>query len=246
MKESKSDMQRTLPFAFLLFLLFVLLMAGCKSSTDEKFISEGVIEYDAVAVDQSNPQAGMAPSKMSVKFKNDKVVVKMSAGLGVVGISIISDPEEKKYTEMVKIFSDKNAHISDSNEVKKLNDSLLSKMKIEYTEDTKVIAGYKCKKAVISFAGSTAKSPTNEYFTKPSFSVYYTNDINIKHSNWATEYFPIDGVLMEYQLDRYGLEMKFTASKVIKSEVTDSDFELPADYKLITKDQFEEIFKALQ
>nr|MBA3706356.1 hypothetical protein [Bacteroidota bacterium] len=50
-------------------LFLILLFAACKT-TDQKFISEGIIEYDAALVDQDNPMATWAPSKMTIKFKD--------------------------------------------------------------------------------------------------------------------------------------------------------------------------------
>lgn len=223
-------------FAFGAVFSAVALIYSCTPSSDEKGLSEGIIEYDAVAVDQSNPMANMAPNKMTVKFKNNKLIAQMSAGMGVVSLSIISDPETRSLIEMVKVFTSKAAHVSDSNDVK-MDLNTMPKVKITNTNDTKVIAGYKCKKALVSYVDQK---------DRPKFEVYYTTELNIKNSNWANLYSAIDGVLMEYQIDRYGMEMRFTASKVSKAEVANSTFDLPKDYKLISGSEMSEIFKSLQ
>ena len=56
----------------------------------------------------------------------------------------------------------------------------------------------------------------------------------------------IDGVLMEYQLKKFGLEMRFTAKMVKPEEIEDSTFELPADYKPISQQEMNELFEGLQ
>ncbi len=56
----------------------------------------------------------------------------------------------------------------------------------------------------------------------------------------------IDGVLMEYKIKKFGLEMKFTAKSVAKQEIEDSEFELPKDYKKITEAEMTDLFIDLQ
>ena len=92
-------------------ILFVVIgviiwVAGCKEM-DEKFISEGEIEYSAKVIDPNNPMASMAPSKMTVHFKADKSSAEMSAGLGLFSTSFISDPSTRTVTQLVKILNKK-------------------------------------------------------------------------------------------------------------------------------------------
>jgi GLPGLI family protein len=224
-------------YSYLTLIISVsILSAGCSSPTDEKFLEEGVIEYDATAVDQTNPMANLAPTKMVVKFKDNKLVAQMTAGMGVVSFSVISDPEAKQLTEMVKFLTSKSAHVSDSNEVRKENDSL-PRVKIEPTNDVKVIAGYNCKKANVIYLDQK---------DRPGFTIYYTDELNIKGSNWSNHFSPINGMLMEYQVDRYGIEMRFTATKIKKEEVDNSAFDLPKEYKIISAAEMREIFKGFQ
>ncbi|HXC03192.1 MAG TPA: hypothetical protein VNZ86_00495, partial [Bacteroidia bacterium] len=53
--------------------------------------------------------------------------------------------------------------------------------------------------------------------------------------NWSNPYHEIDGVLMEYQLKRYGLELRFNAVSVSKASIDESIFTLPSEYKLISR-----------
>jgi hypothetical protein len=99
-----------------------------------------------------------------------------------------------------------------------------------------MIAGYKCTMAKITFPDDI----------HPSFTVYYTNDIHLQTPNWNSPFSKIEGVLMEYQVDRYGLEMKFTAKKVTKADVESSSFEIPEGYKPVTVEYMNEIFQSLQ
>ena len=211
----------------------IVAWSGC-GNTDEKFVSEGVITYDAAVVDQSNPMAGMAPSKMTITFKNNKSAAEMSAGMGLFSTTFISDPETKTLTQLVKLLNKKFSLVQNQVDIQKENDEY----PVEVTElkETKMIAGYNCNKAHVK----VKDDDSTEY------DIYYTKDLNIQNPNFANPFHMIDGVLMEYQMKKFGLEMKFTAKTIAKDDVDDAIFELPADYKKISAQEMKELFEGLQ
>ncbi|MCW3072133.1 MAG: hypothetical protein JWO44_2023 [Bacteroidetes bacterium] len=217
-------------FASCLYILFV---TGC-SNSDEKFISEGAIEYDAAVVDQSNPMASLAPNKMTIKFKNNKSSAEMSAGMGLFSTAFISDPETKSMTQLVKLLNKKFSLVQGDAEIQKENGAY--PVEITPVKGTKVIAGYNCQKAHVKV--------NDEYASE--FDIYYTKELNIKDPNFANPFYKVDGVLMEYQMKKFGLEMKFTAKTVKNEDIDDATFELPTDYKPITKAAMDELFLGLQ
>jgi len=213
--------------------LYILGVTGCRNS-DEKFISEGAIEYDAAVVDQSNPMATLAPNKMTIKFKNNKSAAEMSAGMGLFSTAFISDPETKSMTQLVKLLNKKFSLVQNEAEIQKENAAY--PVEITPVKGTKMIAGYNCQKAHVKVK--------DEYASE--FDIYYTKELNIKNPNFANPFYKIDGVLMEYQMKKFGLEMKFTAKSIKNEEVDDDTFELPSDYKPITKEAMDELFLGLQ
>jgi GLPGLI family protein len=212
----------------------VLLMAstGCKSG--HPGIGEGVIEYDCEVVDKNNPMADLAPDKMTVKFKDHRSALELTAGMGLFSTTFISDNNSKTLTQLVKLLNKKFVHVSDSVEVKQ--EATVSNMKIEKVSGNKMIAKFKCKKVRVSFTDNS----------HPPFDVWYTNEINLSNPNWNNPFHEIDGVLMEYQMNRYGLEMKFIAKSVAEAEVDEDAFQTPEEYKPISKKEMEELFKAFQ
>lgn len=220
-------------FISLIGFLNILFWVGCKP-TDEKFISEGTIEYAASVVDQNNSMASMAPSKMTIKFKNNKSSAEMSAGMGLFSTTFISDPEKKSLIQLVKILNKKFSLIMNEADLKKENE--LFNIEVIPKKETKMIAGYKCEKATVHYKAGG--------FT--DFDIYYTKDLNIKNSNFANPFYMIDGVLMEYQMTKFGLEMKFIATAVKKEEIDDCVFQLPADYKPLTKEEMNTMLLGLQ
>ncbi len=214
--------------------LAVLAFSGCKHGRDGNTASQGVIEYEVTAVDPSNPMADLAPNKMLVKFKEKKSVAEMSAGMGLLTMTFVSDYNNKTVTQLVKLLNKKYASTASAEDIQKEKGN--STIVVKKTSGTKMIAGYKCKKAQVSF--------TNH--SHPDFDVYYTDEIELENPNWGNEYSDIDGVLMEYQLKRYNIELRFTARKVEKKHVEDSDFDRPADYKTISQKELEDLFVGMQ
>ncbi|MBI2270212.1 MAG: hypothetical protein HYU69_07625 [Bacteroidetes bacterium] len=215
-------------------LLFMLTIMACGRGSNGKVVSEGVIEFEASAVDPNNPMADLAPNKMVVKFKDHKSIAEMSAGMGLLTMSFVSDYNNKTVTQLVKLLNKKYASVSNADDVQREISN--SKLRIQKTNETKLIAGYRCKKATISYEDNS----------RPPFDVYYTEEIELEKPNWGNEYNEIDGVLMEYQLKRYNLELRFTARRVAKSAVEDSDFETPGDYKLISQKELDDLFVGMQ
>ena len=78
------------------------------------------------------------------------------------------------------------------------------------------------------------------------FDVWYTDELNIKNPNDQTPYSQIDGMLMQYRLKRFGLEMEFTAKGVEKEKIADTEFELPAYYKVVSRQEMDDFFKSIQ
>jgi hypothetical protein len=211
------------------------LLTGCNHDLFHSRISEGTIEYKIVVLDSANPMAKMAPDKMTVKFKNNEEYAELIAGMGLFETSFINDGTAKKVTQMVRMLNKKWAYIADTAAITKELDHDVQ-FTITETGETKVIAGYTCKKAI-------AKSKDGK---TPDIDLYYTNDIKMDQPNWATPFKDIEGVLMQYRLAKYGFYMEFTADKVEPDKIDDSTFKLPADYKLISKQQIDDLYKGFQ
>lgn len=179
--------------------------------------------------------AGLLPREMILKFKNDKTIGELSAGMGVFKTALIANPETRMVHQLLKIMSKKYVLELDSNEIRDLYGQL-PEMKVHFTDETREIAGYKCHKAIVTFKNNI----------KEEFSIFYTNDIGIKDSNWCTPFNEIGGVLLEYHVRKYNYDMKLTATKVSRAEIDDVDFNVPADYEQISQDEMDKIFEGFK
>jgi peptide-N-glycosidase F-like protein len=218
-------------FCFCVILL-AFFASSCKYA-NPKYIKEGIIDYDVKPVDESNPMAGLAPGKMTVKFKDNMIAAEMST-MGVFTTTFIFNPVKKTLTQLVKVFDVKQACIDDEKTIAEENKTY--QLAFEETDEKKEIAGYKCKKMIATMADD----PSNK------FDVWYTEELNINNPNANTPYDKIKGMLMQYRLKKFGLELEFTAKGVEKEKISNDEFELPAYYKVISKKEMDEFFKSIQ
>jgi GLPGLI family protein len=219
----------------ILIIIFSLSFLGCggDSSSD----SQGVILYKVSypKMNKHNLMYDFMPKKMVLKFKDDKYVTNLSAGMGMFKTSIIVDKEEDQFSQMVKLINKKYILTLEGDDIQKSLDNL-PKYHIEYTGETKKILNYVCNKAII-----TVNNEANDAFT-----VYYTDRIKIETPNWSNQFKGIDGVLLEYQYEKYGVVMKFEAKKITFTEVEDFEFDIDEKYESITEaamnSEMQEIF----
>jgi hypothetical protein len=216
------------------FGIFLLLFISSCGGDSGKAVDEGTIEYAASVVDQANPMASLAPSKMIMKFKDNKACAEMSAGMGLFSTTFISDPEKKTLTQLVKLLNKKLSLVLNATEIQKENEAF--KFELTPTKQTKLIAGYNCQSAHVKML--------DEFQTE--FDIYYTNELKIDSPNFANPFHMIEGVLMEYQMKKFGLEMKFTAKSVKKEDIDDAAFDLPAEYKPVSAEEMNTLFEQLQ
>ncbi len=107
---------------------------------------------------------------------------------------------------------------------------------IVYSEETKDIAGYTCKKA--------------EYITEDEFGdktttvVYYNTTIGGPEINFGGSFTGLKGFPMEYIITTEEGTIKFTTASVQtkKVKLKDTDFMTPADYEELTEEKAKELF----
>ncbi len=214
-------------------ILIALFVSSCKYA-NPKYIDEGIIEYDAKPIDENNPMAGYAPSKMTVKFKKNFLAAEMSVMGGIFTTTFIFNPAKKTLTQLVKMLDLKQACIEDEAAI--INENKNYTLSFVETSETKEIGGYNCKKVIVTMPDDPSVK----------FDVYYTEELNVSNPNENTPYSQLKGMLMQYRLKKLGLELEFTAKGVTKEKIADTEFELPAYYKVITTQEMDEFFKSIQ
>jgi GLPGLI family protein len=194
---------------------------------------EGIITYKISFSDSkfTESQLAMFPKLMIVSVKGTKSKSEMSTGMG--NQIEITDYAEKTKVQLMDIMGQKYAIKETTEEIQKEIDKE-PKAKVEVTTETKTIAGYTCKKAIVT---------TELDGEKTVYEVWFSEDLGMENMNFSDPiYKDINGALMEFSMKQPQFTMKFTVSSIEKKSVSAKEFEIPAEYKLITKEELKSKF----
>lgn len=207
----------------LLFAVSFLMPYGCSRSPFSN-IDEGKIVY-AVELDESeniNPMMkAMIPSEATCYFGNSRTCFVMAGPMGVFESRTISDASVYKLTTLISAMGKKMAMVLDKNQVEQ-NFADRVDLKMEYTGNSKQIAGVECKEVLVTDSiGNT-------------YPVYFTEDLNVEKPNWNTPFREIEGMLMEYSVQFGNIRMKLTAKEIVNEKHDPLLFTIPEGYEIIT------------
>ena len=194
---------------------------------------EGVITYKITYPDSkfTESQMAMFPKLMTVMIKGTKSKTEMSTGMG--NQTEIIDYAEKTKIALLDMMGQKYAIRQTAEEIQKEIENEPAG-KVEVTNETKNIAGYLSKKAIVT---------TEQDGEKTVYEVWFTEELGTREVNFDNPiYKDINGVLMEFLMKTPQISMKFTVSAVEKKNVSAKEFEIPAEYKLTTKEELKSKF----
>jgi GLPGLI family protein len=218
--------------------LFVILTAVAvtglttmNTSLAQKPFTEGKIVYTISYPDMEmdNQMAAMMPTEQVVFVKGMMTRTDFSMGMGINSSSIMNG-KTGDMIALTDMMGTKSAVKLSADEIKKASEKSKSGTpKVTLTSETKVIAGYTCKKAVVTNgSGGT-------------LDIYYTDKINSKLAGMS-DYKEIKGFPMEYAVEQSGIKMKFSAKSVTPEKVSDDKFSIPSDYKVMTQEEMRKQF----
>lgn len=223
----------------ILIFIFSLSLFSCGDNSSDG--TQGIIAYNVSypKMDKHNLMFGFMPKKMIFKFKENKYKTSLSAGMGMFKTDFIVDQEEDQFSQMVKLINKKYILTLKGSDID-LSISKLPAFHVEHTGETKRILDYECKKAII-----TIDNEANDAFT-----VFYTNKIKLDTPNWNTQFKEINGVMLEYQYEKYGVCMHFKAKNIKFTKINDKEFEIGQKYEAISElkmdTEMQEIFDSFQ
>lgn len=214
-------------------IIMSLLIVACNKISNNVFdtrISEGVIEYRVSFPELSDESitATLLPETMTYSFKDDEFASFFEAAGGVFKNKIIADRKNKRVDHELKVFRKQIKVLMNETDVLQMLADY-PKMTIIKTSDTDSIAGFPCKKALVVF----------EEIDIPEIEVYYTQEINMDKPNWCTQYHEIDGVLMAYEIEEFGIRMRLEATSVESSQVAPDILEPNTEYQTISKEEMD-------
>jgi hypothetical protein len=214
-------------------LLLTVVSGLLFSFTTQQKIQEGLIEFDITFLDLSpemKQAEAMLPKKINMYFKGENSRTEMPSGMGST-ISINNNKKKEFYLLMDMMGQRTAIKQSEADMKKQQEKSKIKDVKVEEINETKVIAGYKCKKAKLTYT-IDGKTETVECF--------YTADLPLLgQANTAPGFDQIKGLMLEYSMNMGGIKAKIAATKVSTQKVEDKMFEIPGDYTLRTMEELE-------
>lgn len=224
-------MRRTVN-AVLVLVVCLLVYTGQAKAGDKDFI--GVIVYNISYSDtEMDPQmAAMMPKTMKMKINGLKSRTEISMGMG--STIVVFNGEDKSGFTLMDIMGQKYAMEMSAEELEAdLEEE--ADMDVEITGETKMIAGYTCKKALVKSKESEAENV--------EMVVYFTDELGSGMLNYNNPVFKdVEGVMMEYSMQEKDMSMTFSAISVTKEKVSDDEFEIPEGYNVMSMSQFESMF----
>jgi GLPGLI family protein len=209
-------MKKHLLYTFFFLLFTVSLFA-------QKRFSEGTINYDIVInTGTTKPQAAdfLDGATSTVYIKGNKSRTEMVSSLGTQ--ATIIDGAKNSIT-VLKEYGDQKYLIQLTPVDWKDANKRYEGVTFAYTDETKTIAGYNCKKAIGKLSDGTA------------FNVWYTPDLVPENKDFQSANKSLPGLAMEYEASMGSLIVTYTVSKISLSPVTAAKFDLPkAGYRILT------------
>ncbi len=220
---------KKLLFAFTVLMSSLIL--GTNAFAGKPF--EGMITYKITypASKFTESQLAMFPKIVTVMIKGTKSKTEYQTNMG--SQIEISDYTEKSKVNHINMMRQKYAIKQSAEEIEKEN-AQEPKATVEVTNETRVIAGYTCKKAIVT---------QDDDGVKTTFEVFYSSELGSKMANFDNPlYKDIDGALLEFSMKTPQISMKFTATSIEKKGISNKEFEVPADYTITTKEELRNKF----
>lgn len=195
------------------FFLATYTTAFSQSSFEGKIVYQ--ISYNDLPEQMKNYEA-MLPKEMTILLKGNKSRVEQNQMMG--SNVIVSDMDSKSgFVEMEMGGQKLRMNIS-TEEFDKEADKIEN---IEYMAETKEIAGYPCKKAIVKDdSGNLAMT------------IFYTEKIK---NQAQKEFIGLKGFPLEYSMSQNGINMVMTASTVNEQNIVDGVFEKSEGFKDISQ-----------
>lgn len=191
---------------------------------------EGVVTYKITYPGNkfSDSQMAMFPKVMTITIKGDKAKSEIQTPMGAQ--IEITNYAEKSKVGLINMMGQKYALPETFEQIsEEMKDEPVPE--VQKTDETKTIAGYTCKKAIVT---------VNDNGTKTTYEVWYSEDFGAQNPNFDNPlYKDINGVLLEFSMVTPQFTMVFSAISVEKKSISSKEFDIPADYTVTTREELQ-------
>jgi hypothetical protein len=210
---------------------FMLLMAPVTIAQKTSFT--GTIVYDVKpGADLPESTKSMAPKMMTYKFSDDKQSMKLS--FPMMDQVTIYDPAAKVARILMDILGQKIVVNQSAAEIQQLRKQQGEIVGIKETTETRTIAGYPCKKTII-----TRKTAEGREIAS---TIYYTDAIDVSKFNAFSAFPEIKGIALEFSMKTGQMDFFVTARSVTRESIPPSEFVVGPDYRQVSVEDLKKFF----
>lgn len=200
-------------------ILFFLISFISFSSTLAQGSFEGKVVYSITYKDmpaEMKNMEAMLPKEMTIHIKGNKSRVEQNQ---MMGKNIVVSDMDQKNGFMEMDMGGQKLRINISTE--EFNKDANQLPDVEYLNESKTIAGYPCKKAIMKDVGGEL-----------TMTVYYTEKISNKAQK---EFVGLKGFPLQYSMTQQNMKMEMTATQVSEESVPANIFEKSDGYQDISQ-----------
>ena len=221
MKNSKS--------LHLISILIILMLFSCTRKNNFSS-SEGIIDFNInyPVKNYDDTFERLIPKKMRMSFKDNVYKNEVSVGT-FFNSSIITDCNKKEITMILNLNPEKI--------YTKLDEKQVAEMLTNYS--TPEIINTIAYDSIMGVVSKRYYGVYESLEDGRDVQLNETKQILITNSNWGNQFSEIDGVLINYEIAQFGLNMQFKAKSIdLETNVPDSTFTVPKGYKQVSLDVY--------
>lgn len=190
--------------------------------------NQGTAVYQ-MSIDGLPPEQAsmMGDMEMKIVWKDNKTYSEQNSMM----YSMKSVSDEKETLMLMEMMGNKTYMRINHDDPKYNNkDKELPEYKVEYFNETKKIAGYDCKKALVTMKTKEGKEMTMEvWYTEQVPNVYSQQKYSGKRNQNAAYLKGIKGMPLEYSIPQGEMTVKVTAKEINFNPVSDDAFKLSTE-----------------
>lgn len=204
-------------------ILFLLILLSAQAGLLKAQNSSGYILFSMQYSESglSKEEMAMLPEQSEWWFKGGKMKMRMPMGMGMQSDVLVM---EDKVFLLMDLMGNKMAMKTDREEMEKqVGKNKKYKLKSKSAE-TKTIAGYECRKAIMGAEG------------EKDMMVWYTDKIKGAGS-WYYQMDELDGFPLEFSMKTNEIDIRMVAKEVKLETVSDDVFSVPEGYKVMSQSE---------
>jgi hypothetical protein len=223
-------MKKLINASLVLAIFAFLVMISYSSSAQKKFRGILTTQYSYTGMDAAT-MAQLPKIKTVMIYDN---LIKEITDYGMAQMAQILNGDTKTVTLLIDQGAEKKYIKLSTEETKELAEKVTD-VKINYFDETKSIAGYTCKKAIVNYK--------NEDGAILADTVFYSEELGGEALNFGSKFEGLKGFPVEYKVREGELTISITVSEVKKGKVKDTDFLIPSEYVEMTPEEKAQIMQ---